>query len=215
MMAALKGTTNLCKALTPPEYSTSIATRFLLADEHPLFILQSVADDYLFSNLALVHLDGCGPVGKKRSARRSAWKDHILSNVTLDTAGVADNDVEVKFYLRARDGSGAREYSIDVKKDQVTQATNLYKALVSIAEAQAEGVRSDARLRLALSTVAATGSVAASADPLALFRAIASDLHAAELHHAPHDVSPFFARYVSFEGGGAPLPPPRGPPPPP
>lgn len=211
MMAALKGTTNLCKVLTPPDFYTSIASRFLLEDERPLFILQSVADDYCFTNLALVHLDGFGPVGKKRSARRSPWRDYILSNVVLDTAGVADIDIEVKFYLRARDGSGAREYSIDVKKDQVGLATCLYKALVSIAEAQAEGVRAEARLRLALSTIAATGSVAASSDPLALFRAIATDLHSAEEAHAPRDVSSFFARYVLFEGGAPP--PPRGPPP--
>ena len=115
MMAALKGTTNLCRVLTPPEFSASIASRFTLEGEHPLFILASVADDYCFTNRALVHLDGFGPVGKKRSARRYAWRDFLVSGVVLDTAGVADADCEVQFVLRARDGSDRREDSIDVK----------------------------------------------------------------------------------------------------
>ncbi len=211
MMSALKGTTNLCRVLTPAEFGASIATRFLLEDEAPLFILASVADDYCFTSRALVHLDGCGPVGKKRSARRFPWRDFLVTGVGLDTAGVADADVEVKFALRARDGSGdRREYSIDVRKAEVALATALYKALVTVSEAQAEGARADARLRVALSTTHAAGAVAASgADPVATFRAFAAELLVADHANAPEDFGWAFARYARFEGP----PPPAGPPP--
>lgn len=213
-MAALKGTTNLCRALTPGEFHTSIASRFTLDGEQPLFILASVPDDYCFTNRALVHLDGCGPVGKKRSARRYPWKEFFVTSVVLDTAGVADADCEVKFALRARDGSDRREYCIDVRKDQTAQATMLYKALIAIGEAQAEGARADARLRLALSTTLATGAVAASGgDPVVTFRAFAAEIAAAERDNAPGDFGEVFARYVFFEGPPPPGAPPAGAPP--
>ena len=212
MMSALKGTTNLCRVLAPGEFHTSIASRFTLDDETPLFILASVPDDYCFTGRALVHLDGCGPVGKKRSARRYAWKDFLVTGVVLDTAGVADADCEIKFALRARDGSDRREYCIDVRKDQTATVTWLYKALLTISEAQAEGARADARLRLALSTTLATGVVAASgADPVVTFRAFAAEIAAAERDNVPGDFGSVFARYAQF--AGLPGAPPPGPPP--
>ena len=200
MIAALKGTTNLCRVLPVAEFSSSIASRYILDGEQPLFVLSSVADDYLFSNLALVHLDGEGPVGKKRAARRFTWKEYIVSNVILNTAGVTDQDVELLFVVRSRDGTNRRDYSIDVKKAEVSQAIWLYKALVTISEAQMEGERSKERLYKALSTTIATGVVSASGDPVSAFRAFAEDLHAADRMNALADFSWAFNRYTHFEG---------------
>ncbi len=51
---------------------------------------------------------------------------HKISNVTLETAGKLDMDVEIKFRL------GDAQFDIDVQKDQIEKLKDLYKALLRI-----------------------------------------------------------------------------------
>jgi YvbH-like oligomerisation region/Bacterial PH domain len=53
---------------------------------------------------------------------------HPISDVSLETAGTVDLDVEIKFKI------GSEQYSIDVHKKHIEEVKDLYKALLKIAE---------------------------------------------------------------------------------
>ncbi len=87
------------------------------------FIIKSKKDEYCFTNLALIHLDGESAISSKRVLRRYSYATHEISNVFLETAGTVDLDVEIKFQI------GGVSFSIDVDKRQLEQVKDLYKAL--------------------------------------------------------------------------------------
>ena len=72
--------------------------------------------------------------------------------VTLETAGTVDLDVELKFFL------GEENFSIDVKKSELEGLTQFYKALVKLASEQKENKThyqfSERALNTAFSTLA-------------------------------------------------------------
>jgi hypothetical protein len=99
--------------------------------EKIFFLIKSKKDEYCFTNLALVHVDGESAVSSKRVIRRYDYLSHRISQVTLETAGTIDMDVELKF--RIGDGT---PFSIDVRKNFIEQVKDIYKALVSIGKLQ-------------------------------------------------------------------------------
>jgi hypothetical protein len=99
--------------------------------EKIFFLIKSKKDEYCFTNLALVHVDGESAVSSKRVIRRYDYLSHRISHVTLETAGTIDMDVELKF--RIGDGT---PFSIDVRKNFIEQVKDIYKALVSIGKLQ-------------------------------------------------------------------------------
>ncbi len=99
--------------------------------EKIFFLIKSKKDEYCFTNLALVHVDGESAVSSKRVIKRYDWLSHRISHVTLETAGTIDMDVEIKFHI----GDGA-PFSIDVRKNFIEQLKDLYKALHSIGKLQ-------------------------------------------------------------------------------
>jgi hypothetical protein len=99
--------------------------------EKIFFLIKSKKDEYCFTNLALVHVDGESAVSSKRVIKRYDWLSHRVSQVTLETAGTIDMDVEIKFRI----GDGA-VFSIDVRKQFIEQLKDLYKALHSIGKLQ-------------------------------------------------------------------------------
>lgn len=99
--------------------------------EKIFFLIKSKKDEYCFTNLALVHVDGESAVSSKRVIKRYDYLSHRISHVTLETAGTIDMDVEIKFHI----GEGP-PFSIDVRKNFIEQLKDLYKALVSIGKLQ-------------------------------------------------------------------------------
>ena len=57
------------------------------------------SDEYCFTNLALIHIDGENAVSSKRVMKRYPYNQHGISKVLLETAGKIDLDVEIKFHL--------------------------------------------------------------------------------------------------------------------
>lgn len=92
------------------------------------FIIKSKKDEYCFTNLALIHLDGESAISSKRMLKRYSYSANEISKVYLETAGTVDLDIEIKFHI------GDVNFSIDVDKKQIEQIKDLYKALIKISE---------------------------------------------------------------------------------
>lgn len=91
--------------------------------EQIFFLIKSKTDEYCFTNLAFIHLDGTSAVSSKRQLHRYEYCHHMISNVKIETAGTVDLDAEIKFTI------GEVAFSIDVDKKQIEALKDLYKAL--------------------------------------------------------------------------------------
>ena len=94
------------------------------------FLIKTKADEYCFTNLALIHVDGANAMSKKRMLRRYDYEFNKISNVLLETAGTIDLDVEIKFTINNE------QLSIDIHKRFLAEIKDLYKALIAISHEQ-------------------------------------------------------------------------------
>jgi hypothetical protein len=132
MAADALGISDIGTVISPQDYNKVDADDYILHEEGEriYFLIKSKADEYCFTNLALLHVDGASAMNKKRLLRRYPYHTHPVGDVFLETAGNMDMDVEIKF------GIGGKGYSIDIHKKFLTQTKDLYKALFRIAEIQ-------------------------------------------------------------------------------
>ena len=116
----------------PEDYDKVEADDFIMEEEKEriFFLIKSKADEYCFTNKALIHVDGTSAISSKRTLRRLSYSSYSFENVTLETAGTIDLDVEIKFTI------GSHHYSIDVHRDSLQELKKLYKALVKISSIQ-------------------------------------------------------------------------------
>lgn len=115
------------------------------------FLIKSKKDEYCFTNLGLIHVDGDSAISSKRSIKRYDYASHMISNVMIETAGTIDMDVELKFRV-----GEATDFSIDVRKNFIEQLKDVYKALITIGKVQ----RRDAQAREhALQCLSVVGSI--------------------------------------------------------
>jgi hypothetical protein len=94
--------------------------------EKIFFLIKSKKDEYCFTNFGLIHVDGESAVSSKRVIKRYEYGSHRISQVTIETAGTIDLDVELKFYV------GEIKFSIDVRKSFLEALKDIYKALSMI-----------------------------------------------------------------------------------
>ncbi|MBQ5948596.1 PH domain-containing protein [Massilia sp. ST3] len=180
----------------PADYSKVDADDYLFNEdgEQIFFLIKSKKDEYCFTNLALIHVDGDSAVSSKRSIKRYDYGSHLVSNVSIETAGTLDMDVELKFNV------DNTVFSIDVKKAFIEQLKDIYKALISIGKQQ----RRDAVCRdNALRALDATASVhklnIASAEGALAghYGELLAALNTAMLEtHTKRDFSDVFAKYI-------------------
>ena len=116
----------------PEDYDKVESDDFILQEEKEniFFLIKSKADEYCFTNLALIHVDGTSAVSKKRTLKRLEYNKYNIHNVVLETAGTIDLDIEIKFAI------GSTKYSIDVHKKHLEELKDLYKALTKISSIQ-------------------------------------------------------------------------------
>ena len=128
------GISDIGKIISPADYDKVDADDYIMHEENEkiFFVIKSKADEYCFTNLGLIHLDGSSAMSKKRMLRRKTYANEPISHVFLESAGAVDLDVEIKFHM------GDEKYSIDVTKKQIEQLKDLYKALLRIASIQKE-----------------------------------------------------------------------------
>ncbi|WP_188431419.1 PH domain-containing protein [Kroppenstedtia guangzhouensis] len=124
------GLSDIGSVIKPQDYDKVDADDYVMHEyqEKIFFLIKSKADEYCFTNKALIHLDGTSATSKKRTLRRYDYFKYPISNVTLETAGTVDLDVEIKFVI------GSQAYSIDVHKKHLEELKDLYKSLLKIEE---------------------------------------------------------------------------------
>jgi hypothetical protein len=128
------GLSDIGKIIAPKDYHQADSDDYILHEdgEKIYFLIKSKSDEYCFTNFALLHLDGSSATSKKRLLKRYNYKENYITNVTLETAGTVDLDIEIKFHL------GNESYSIDVDKKDIDRLKDLYKALLKIGSIQKE-----------------------------------------------------------------------------
>lgn len=180
----------------PADYSKVDADDYLFTEdgEQIFFLIKSKKDEYCFTNLALIHVDGDSAVSSKRSIKRYEYASNLITDVSIETAGTLDMDIELKFNI------DAVKFSIDVKKSFIEQLKDIYKALITIGKQQ----RRDAVGREnALRTLDATASVhklniAPGAGSLvSQYGELLEALNTAMLEtHTRRDFSDVFSKYI-------------------
>ncbi|PLT34030.1 PH domain-containing protein [Bacillus sp. V5-8f] len=128
--ADMLGLSDVGSVIKPADYDKVDADDYVMHEdgEKIFFLIKSKTDEYCFTNKALIHLDGTSAVSKKRTLRRYSYSEHNISEVSLETAGTVDLDVEIKYVI------GSVPFSIDVHKKFIEELKDLYKALIKIAE---------------------------------------------------------------------------------
>ncbi len=124
------GLSDVGKVIKPQDFDKVDSDDYVMHEdgEKIYFIIKSRKDEYCFTNLGLIHLDGSSAVSKKRMLKRYTFAKHEISGVYMETAGTVDLDVEIKFSL------GGEPFSIDVDKRQIEAIKDLYKALLKISD---------------------------------------------------------------------------------
>lgn len=131
------GLSDIGKIIEPHQYNLTDSDDYIHheIDEKIYFLIKTKVDEYCFTNLALIHVDGQNAVSSKRQLKRYPYYHYPISQVLLETAGKIDLDVEIKFQL------GHQHFSIDVHKEQLEKLKDLYKALGCIQEIQEDAQR--------------------------------------------------------------------------
>lgn len=124
------GLSDVGTIISPSDYDKTDADDYVMHedDEKIYFLIKTKADEYCFTNLAIIHVDGENAVSSKRVLKRYPYSQYKISDVVLETAGKLDLDVEIKFTI------GNVYFDIDVKKTQIEQLKDLYKSLLRISE---------------------------------------------------------------------------------
>ena len=148
------GLSDIGAVIKPEDYNKVDSDDYVIHEEGEkiYFLIKSKTDEYCFTNLALIHLDGNTAVSKKRLLKRFSYSHHIIEDVKLETAGTIDMDIEIKFIM------GDQSYSIDVAKSHILALKDLYKALLKIASIQRENAHYYEYAQSSLNTAANTVS---------------------------------------------------------
>lgn len=130
LAADMLGLSDIGKIVDPKDFDKSDIDDYIFNEDNEkiIVLIKSKIDEYCFTNMAVMHLDGNVAVSKKRTLHRYPYKHYPISNVRLETAGTVDLDVELKFRV------GDKDISIDIDKDQIEKVKDIYKALFSISE---------------------------------------------------------------------------------
>lgn len=99
------------------------------------FLIKTKADEYCFTNQALIHVDGQNAISKKRLLRRYDYAYFPITDVALETAGTIDLDVEIKFTI------GNTPLSIDIHKKFANEIKDLYKVIHAISIEMKENIK--------------------------------------------------------------------------
>jgi hypothetical protein len=131
------GLSDIGEIIKPADFDKTESDDFVLSEDNEkiFFLIKSKKDEYCFTNLALIHVDGESAVSSKRTLKRYDYHLNEISNVSIETAGTIDLDIELKFTI------GGNVISIDIHKKYSTEVADIYKALLAISMTQNDNAR--------------------------------------------------------------------------
>lgn len=180
----------------PSDYDKVDADDYLFDEDNEkiFFLIKSKKDEYCFTNLALIHVDGDSAVSSKRSIRRYEYSSRMIGEVTIETAGTLDMDIELKFTI------GETAFSIDIRKNFIDQLKDIYKALITIGRMQRRDEASrDNALRCldVIGSMYKIGQISSEDQVTKQYTELLTTLNTALLDkHKRRDFSPVFDRYI-------------------
>ncbi|CAN5127763.1 PH domain-containing protein [soil metagenome] len=183
--------------IPPSDYDKVDADDYLFQEdgEKIFFLIKSKKDEYCFTNLALIHVDGDSAVSSKRSIKRYDYVSYKISGVSIETAGTIDMDVELKFTV-----DGGEVFSIDVKKHFLESLKDIYKALITISKLQDRNEIARANAVRCLDAVAAmykVNTIESEEMIVKHYDALLDNLNVTILdRHAGRDFSEVFEKYI-------------------
>jgi len=126
----MMGMSDIGTIIEPHDFNKTDIDDYIFHEDNEkiFFVIKSKTDEYCFTNVAFMHLDGKSAISKKRMLYRYLYKHNPIKNVLLETAGTVDLDAEIKFQL------GEQHFSIDIDKKQIEKIRDHYKALFTIGE---------------------------------------------------------------------------------
>jgi len=158
------------------------------------FLIKSRKDEYCFTNLALIHVDGESAISAKRVIRRYDYAQHIIAKVSIETAGTVDLDIELKFTI------GEKIFSIDVRKSHLEALKDMYKALYTIGKLQMRDEVGRAHAMTAVSVLGSMMKLNPVTDPTTVvshYRAVLDALNdAVRDDHTRKDFGAIFDKYI-------------------
>jgi hypothetical protein len=196
------GLSDIGVIVPPSDYDKVDADDYLFHEdgERIFFLIKSKKDEYCFTNLGLIHVDGDSAVSAKRTIKRYDYATHQIANVTIETAGTVDMDVELKFTVDNRE-----TFSIDVRKNFLEGLKDIYKALITIGKVQYrnEIARANAiRVLDAVASLYKVNTVEGGNAVATQYNAILDNLNATVLdRYATRDFSHVFERYIHGTSG--------------
>lgn len=190
------GLSDIGSIIEPKDYGGVDADDYLFHEdgEKIFFLIKSKKDEYCFTNLALIHVDGDSAVSSKRSIKRYEYASHRIEHVSIETAGTIDLDIELKFSI------GGVGFSIDVRKKFIEQLKDIYKALIAIGRRQKldEACRDNAlRVLDATAGMYKIGSVPSDETVLNLYNELLKNVNKTMLvSYTKRDFDDVFSKYI-------------------
>jgi hypothetical protein len=191
------GMSDIGIVVAPADYNKVDADDYLFHEdgEKIFFLIKSKKDEYCFTNLAVIHVDGDSAISSKRSVKRYDYSSHKVSQVSIETAGTIDLDIELKFVLE-----GVIPFSIDLDKKCMESLKDIYKALISIGKIQTKEIIARDNALLCLQAVSSMYKIdkIESEDTIAKhYNSMLTNLNATMLdRYAKRDFSNVFEKYI-------------------
>ncbi|GGM00307.1 PH domain-containing protein [Pseudomonas asuensis] len=190
------GLSDIGSIIKPADFDKVDADDYLFHEdgEKIFFLIKSKKDEYCFTNLALIHVDGESAVSSKRTIKRYEYVNERIQNVLIETAGTVDLDIELKFVI------GGKPFSIDIKKSFLEQVKDIYKSLITISKIQHMEELKRANALRVLDVTASMYKITELASPesaIQQFTGTLTTLNTLMLDtHMTHDYSAVFAKYI-------------------
>jgi Bacterial PH domain/YvbH-like oligomerisation region len=191
------GMSDIGIVVPPSDYNKVDADDYLFHEdaERIFFLIKSKKDEYCFTNLAIIHVDGDSAISSKRSVKRYDYSSHKVSQVSIETAGTIDLDIELKFVLE-----GVPPFSIDLDKKCVESLKDIYKVLISIGKIQTKEIiaRENAlRCLQSVSSMYKIDKIESEETIVRHYNAILTNLNATMLDkYMKRDFSNIFEKYI-------------------
>lgn len=190
------GLSDIGVIVPPSDYNKVDADDYLFHEdgEKIFFLIKSKKDEYCFTNLGMIHVDGDSAVSSKRSIKRYDFSSVPVSHVTIETAGTVDRDVELKFHL------GDVDFSIDVRKSFLEPLKDIYKALISISRQQHKDAVGREHASMCLGAVSSAFKLSPTVSDDLMQRQFLNLLgtmnHVVLVSHTTRDYSAVFEKYI-------------------